>query len=510
MNRPHFLWQKILAFLRIRPVIGGLEITDQVLRLAHFDGKIWQLHAMRLDPGVLENGRIKDRAKFLGSLAALKKDSKVGGRNPNKKISVVVSLSSADVYSQVFGLPILGGEQLAKAVDLNLQMASPGEAGKMYSGWELVGKDDSVGRIDVLSAFVEREAVDEIVEALFTAGFLAMAVEPRSIALTRILRQKGLGVDAKKSYLLLDIDNVGIDFLVIRNSMPYFEYTNLWKDVANADGEISLPKFEEELTASLHQVANFYNQHWTEPIAGVIIAAASLHDVIEKTVAAATTLPVVRLTLEMGQPISSEWLVAIGGSLRSGPKKLGEDEITLLGGTWGGRFQEEQISRFLQFWRVLIPVVFVILIGMFWGASLFLNKTKASLEATSEFTLNAQQTSEVADLEASTTAFNNLVAMTAAAENSINENYTFLGEIEAVAGQDGVTIDHLAFPGGASAISLSGSASSDDRILAFQTDLGNAPGFSAVNLPVTSVQDNGGTYTFQMTFNFSNTASSTF
>ena len=31
---------KLLRFLHIRPVEGGLEVTDQVLRLAYFDGTV--------------------------------------------------------------------------------------------------------------------------------------------------------------------------------------------------------------------------------------------------------------------------------------------------------------------------------------------------------------------------------------------------------------------------------------------------------------------------------------
>src|SRR5271167_4788222 len=112
MNRLQFAFQKFLAFLRIRTIVAGLEVSDQVLRLVYFNGKIWQLTAVRLEPGILENGKIKDREKFLAALNALKTQSKVGGGK--KKISVVTTLGSVNAYSQVFKLPLVTGDGLTK------------------------------------------------------------------------------------------------------------------------------------------------------------------------------------------------------------------------------------------------------------------------------------------------------------------------------------------------------------------------------------------------------------
>jgi hypothetical protein len=490
----HF-FKKLLSLLRVQAIVAGLEVGDDVLRLAYLDDNTWQLHATRLEPGVLENGKIKDRTRFLSTLAALKAESKIGGGNKKKKISVAVSISSAHTYSQVFNLPILEGDALLKAVDLNLRMASPGEASKTYAGWEVVGRDESASRLDVLSAFVDRDVIDDMIQTLFAAGFLAMAVEPRSVALTRILREKGAGIDPRKPYLFLDIDNVGIDFLVIRNGLPYFEYTNLWKDIADVGGEISLQKFEEELGASLRQVINFYNQHWTEPMSAVIIAATTLHESIEKTVAANTAFPAVRLTLEMGQPISSEWLVAIGCSLRG--------EISLLGAEWEDRFREEQMLEFTGFWHILTPIVFGILVAMFFFTNSFIIATKNTVEQSLEFNESTNHVAQLSELTASTTAFNSLVVMTHAAENSAGTTYLLLGTVQAAAEADGVTIEQFSFAGSDAPISLSGSAPSEDRIIAFKSDLGAIAGVSDITLPVTSLEEDGGMYVFQMTFDYS-------
>ena len=65
-----------------------------------------------------------------------------------------------------------------------------------------------------------------------------------------------------KSYLLLDIDNSGIDFLIIRKGKLYFEYASRWNDLADQKGQIYVTKFKEALEADMRQVMNFYTQHW--------------------------------------------------------------------------------------------------------------------------------------------------------------------------------------------------------------------------------------------------------
>lgn len=499
MSRFQFYSQKILAWLHVRTTFAGLEISDQVLRLVYFDGSIWQLYAARLEPDVLEGGKIKDKEKFLASLQALKASSKIG-KDSNRKISVVVSISSANIYSQVIALPNLTGDNLAKAVDLNLRMASPEELAKMYSSWQVVGKNETNSNLEILSSVVDKELVDNVVEVLLEAGFLAVIVEPRPLALTRILQEKGSGIDAKKAYLLVSVDNAGMDFLVIRNNKPYFEYTNRWQGIVDKNGEIALEKFENELTASLRQILTYYGQHWSDPIAAVIISAVTLRDDIERIVAATASLPTARLTLEMGQPISSEWMVGIGCNLR-GIKGEGETaEINLLGAEWENRVFKEQILRFFQFWRVLVPIAFAVLVVMFALADGFVTTVRTSFEGSSGLGPAVVQQQTITQLQASSTAFNNEVALIRNVEALPHPAQAALSNLQAIANPIGVVISHFVFNGAGVQSTITGTASSEDRVIAFKQALTGDSHISALNLPITGVQNNGGVYSFNVTF----------
>jgi Tfp pilus assembly protein PilN len=504
MNAIKFFYQKILSFLRIRTTAGGLEISDEVLRLVYFDGKTRQMAAVRLAPGVMEKGKLKNADAFITAMRELK--LKVpASRDKKKKMNVVVSMSSVNIYSQVFTLPLLEGEELTKAIALNVQMLSPVDVSQEYSGWQILGKDEVNLRLEVLVAFIDKKIVDETVQALFVAGFLTVDVESRALALTRILREKGAGIDVNKSYLLLNIDNSGMDFLVIRKGQLYFEYTNQWADIADEKGQIPVEKFETTLTASLRQVANFYNQHWPEPLSAVILSAAAFGDEAEKSITAAS-LPIINLTLVIGTPVSSEWLVVLGCSLRGLQSSLYDKEINLSGEGAQDTFQKEKFLHFLDFWRIFVPLVLAFLIVISAVADSYFVSTKKTIESQSSFTQQGQSLQQIAALEASSTAFNQSVALFQNAEQQQSPIAPILTSLTNLAANNGVTISHISFTGANAPILLSGVAQTETQIQSLESAISADPKFGPVTLPLSGIQLNNQIYSFSMTFPLSPSA----
>ena len=492
-------FQKMLSFLRVSSRVEGLEVSDQVLRLTYFDRNAWQMEAVRLSPGIMEKGSIKD-APALG-IALRELRSKVPATmGKKKKMNVVVAMSSVNIYSQVFTLPFMEGGDLDKAIDLNVQMASPVDISHAYFDWQLLGRDEVTLRSEIGAAFADKVIVDEMVQMLYSAGFIAVDIESRALALVRVLREKGSVVDNGKSYLLLDIDNSGIDFLIVRNGKLYFEYKNLWADLADDKGQISVVKFEETLASSLRQVLNFYSQHWPEPLAGIILSAVAFKEQAEKAIKDATAFPIVPLALAMDQSISSEWFVALGCGLRGLHFDEKEKEINLSGSGAMDSFHEEQMLDFLGLWRVIIPSVLGCLIIIFVLAYNFLGMTKTDIESSAAFTQQGNQSSNIAALEASSTAFNHSVALLTNAETQVNSNYLMIAEITSVAAANGITISHISFQAANTPILVAGAAQSETQIVAFQRAIQNDSHFGTVTLPLLNIQGNSGAYTFSMTF----------
>ncbi len=497
-------YQRILSLLRVRATVGGLEISDQVLRLVYYNGKTWQMAAVRLAPGVMEKGKLKNADAFIVAMQELK--SKVPQlKNKKKKVNVAVSMSSVNIYSQVFTLPILEGEELNKAVALNVQMLSPVDTSQEYAGWQLLGKDEASLRLEVLAAFIDKQIVDEVVQALFTAGFLTVGIESRALALTRILREKGAGVDVDKSYLLLNIDNSGMDFLVIRKGQLYFEYTNQWAELADEKGQIPVEKFEATLTASLRQVTNFYNQHWPEPLSAVILSAAAFGEQAEKAITAAS-LSIINLTLTMGAPVSSEWLVVLGCSLRGFQLGLHDKEINLSGEGAQETFRKEQLLHFLDFWRIFVPLVLVFLIVIFAVTDSYFASIKGTIESQSSFNQQSHNLQQIAALEASATVFNQSVALFQNAEQQRKSISSMLSTITNLAANNGVTISHISFTAANAPILLSGVAQTETQIESLESAISANPIFGSATLPLSGIQLNNQIYSFTMTFPLSPSA----
>ncbi len=410
-------------------------------------------------------------------------------------------MSSIGIYSQVFSLPIIEGENLEKAIQLNVQMVSPIEASQAYSGWQKVGEDKASLRLEILSAFVDKSVIDELNQALFDGGFVAAAVDSRALSLARLFREEGIGFDENKSYVLLSIDSSGMDFLIIRRSQLYFEYFSPWREAADEKGEIQISSFNAAITRNLHRVMNFYSQHWPEPLEGVILSATALVDETKKVVAENFSLPVRELRLSMDQSIGPEWFVALGCGLRGVKPRGADKEVSLLGIGAAEEFYREQLIGFMSFWRLLVPLVLGLLVVSFFLSDLFLIQTRHSLEARALPTFSGEQTKEYSTLAAQADDFNRSVKLIESVQSSLFSDGKLWDKISGIMATAGVKPDHLSFQGINSPVALSGTAKSEDQVMAFKSALANDPEFGGVNLPISNIETNPEGVSFSLTFN---------
>lgn len=495
--RIRYYLEKILDFLRVRSAIGGLEISDTLLRFAYFDGKIWRLSGLRLEPGIMAKGKIQNYEGLVSSLKRLK--SLIAGKKENgQKINTVVSLSSISVYSQVFSLPIIEGENLEKAIQLNIQMVSPIEASQAYSGWQTVGEDRRSLRLEILSAFIEKDTVDKISKALFDGGFLTVAVESRALALARLVRQQGAGIDVNLPYIVLNLDNSGLDLLIVRMGQLYFEYFTPWRDIAGDKGEISKSTFETTVIRNLHQVINFYSQHWTEPLKEVIVSAVALKEDIIKIIQSNFQLSVRDLKLKTDQPLGTEWFVALGSGLRGLMSRSEDAEVSLLGMGAKETFHRHQFLNFFNFWRVLFPVSMGLLFAAFLISNIFVARMRWSIESRPFFNFQIEETKEMRDIRARAKNFNELVSKITFVQKAAVSKSRVWDKVGDIATKSEITVYRFYFQS-ADSIAFSGLAKSNDKIIAFNDSMARDPQFANVSVPLESIKPEEDGLSFSMT-----------
>ncbi|MDO8515880.1 MAG: hypothetical protein Q7S28_01370 [bacterium] len=495
-----FFIKGILTFLRINPVIGGFEISDTALRYVAFLNGRWELVSMRLPPGIIVGGVVKEYAQLVAALFTFRENIVSEKRRDDAKLGVVVSLSSISIYTQVFSLPFIEGENLEKAIQLNIQMVSPAESSQTYSGWQFARRDYEKLRLEVLSAFVNRAVVDNIRAALEEAGFLAIAVESRALSLVRLLKEQAAGFDPEKPSIVVSLDTNGIDFFVVRHGNLYFDYFTSWADLQGEERVPGSDAFARIVIRNFHQVLNFYNSHWPEPLAGVWLAMGDMTQMIQKIIKENFGFDAEEVRLTLKESLSHDWFIPLGGALRGLSARNKDADLSLLGIDAQEEFREEQLLNFTHFWRTLMPASMALLILILLGAHFFLINTKQDLEANQLLNLAEPELVDIQAYETKAIEFNESVAMLTAAEGSVTPKNTLIKKLFALMADNGITLSRLNYQMGKDLIGLSASAFTQDDMVLFKRALETDPMFLNVDLPLPNIQVCGERICFTINF----------
>ena len=199
---------------------------------------------------------------------------------------------------------------------------------------------------------------------------------------------------------------------------------------------------------------------------------------------------------------SPEWFVGFGCALRGQNANLKDKEINLSGDGALDTFHEERFVNFMSLWRVLVPAVLALLVLVLVLADSFLNNIRQGIEAQPGFTQQGGESAQIQALEASSTVFNQAIALAAGAEGQISKNYLLVAEINGIASANSISVNHISFQGGGTPILVSGLSPTTADIASFKTAIQSDRHFGTVTLPILNIQpNNGGSgYTFSMTF----------
>lgn len=493
--------ERILKFLRARSLVAGLEINDAALRFTYWTGREWQMISLRLPPGIILGGHVENPALFAQALLALRKQIKV--RGDQKRVNVIVCLSSVDVYTQVFSLPELSVDSLERAVDLNIRMISPSDLSQMYAGWQLLSRaSKNVRAWEVLSGFIPRAVVDPIVTALAGTGFLPVAVESKAVALARLVRSLTVGFDAEKPALVLLLDGNGLDFLVLRSGQLYFEYATPWADVPGADKGVTKEMLQSVITRNLAQVRNFFEQQWpSESVTDIWLSASALEAELEQILAANFKDLTVRIIRLRGtQEIPADWHIALGSGLRGQMPRRDDREMSLMGIGARAEFAEEELLSFLAFWRVLVPVALGLLLVLFVLVESYLKTVNTSLQAQIANQPGNSRLKEIDTLEKRAEEFNRAVAMVQKIEQGTDLKEPILRALDDVITRSGVKIVRMGFQNKESPITLAAEASSEDQIRGLKNLLDTSDTFAETRLPYAEIKPGPQGLSFTVSF----------
>jgi hypothetical protein len=498
MKNIYFL-EKLSKILKIKQDVGALEISDNVIRHLNFNGKNWVLNGVRLAPGIMSNGEIKDYKAFVEALYELRRQI-FKNKKSSKKLNVLVTLSSIDVYTQIFNLPLIEGENLQKSIDLNLKMIAPKDISKLYSSWEIIEESKQFMHIEVLASFIDKKIIDDLTKALIETNFIVRSIEFKNFSLARFMREKVLNFDKEKFYLVVTIDDSGIKTLILKNGKFYFEYFSFWNELSANEKEILWSKFESGFNRHLHQVINFYNSRFNEELEGVFLITSSFRNKIVEIINSNFNIKVLDFILNENIQINPEWFAIFGVWLRGkiSPKK--DKELNLLGIESFLGFMEHQIIQFFEFWKLLLSFSFGIGILVLFISYLFLSSTLSSLKEKTSAIKSGKQVTEIKTLQNNIEEFNKLTAMIKNIENSYLGRNLILEKIIQKVKENNIIIQNLSFEEETKKINLLAFAQSEDDISKFKKSLESDQFFASIDLPFSEIKSSDAGKVFSISF----------
>ncbi|MBI5079517.1 hypothetical protein HZB06_02500 [Candidatus Wolfebacteria bacterium] len=489
---------QILNFINPQPPIGGLEISESDLRFVGFKrGNVFRF-GLKLAPGIIEDGKIKNRQDFLTALLKLR--AEIAGKTA-KRIYIVVNISDSDIYTEIFNLPFTASANINEAANLNLQMISPIDINFSYYDWQLLGEKVIEGsdQLEFFGAFIPKHVINEYESVLTEAGFGVAAVEFPGLSLTRILIEAGEEILKDKAYFLLYLGGNGLTFCLIKNGNLYFAHSVSWSSVYGSERKIVFDSFKKLIIDETKKVLNFYENHWQgNAIENFLIVAPGLINEISRIVSENFPSLTVKIpVLKKFKELTTEWFAALGGAVRGLIPRSEDTIISLASIGTEEKFRQFQTLNFIKIWRniVFASLFFVFLI--FASAEWFLIKTEKALEKNTVNASVVAEKEEIGRLENEAINFNKKIESVLAAKKQSAEFSPFFEKIRELAAEE-VTIDRILVQSAETPVIISGRAKGEKAVIDFKDVLEKTPQFKNINLPFSTITPAGN----QM-FNFS-------
>ncbi len=465
--------------------IAGLEISNTSLKYLLIKGTAIVQASLRLPPGIIEHGLIKDRKNFVAALRNL--HSQVGPLA--RPLNVVLLLPSNLVFAQAFSVPIIDKEHLEESINLNLQMISPNRIEDSYYDWQEIKENKDLGHLDLLGAFASSSVVSEYESALKEAQITVVAAEFPGLSLARLIRDRWLGIEAEQHYVLMYLRGEGMLITILRNGNLYFNHFTPWAEIK---GGFDLKKttFEDVkgfVAAELQRVLNFYLGKVGRPLEEAILISPVFNYEIVKLVTETLGLKIRNLTIAELPDLQPGWFPALGAALRGIISRGKDSFISLTQTSTMTEYYQERLISFLGSWRNIIlgTLAFIFVSYIVVDTSFVQQEKQLQLRTTVEFSLADLQNSQL--IQSKISSFNKLLSWIEKVAPQEAAWSTFTQHMQAVAGNE-IMLERLFADKTNKTVQISGKAPSEQSAIAYKNRLVKEPLIENLLLPLSNLR----------------------
>ncbi len=184
-----------------------VNIEERSLRLLTAKGgKVQKWGQVPLNPGLVENGLIRDPAQVGLALEMLFGEHKA----PKKDVVTSLTVIGLGSTSQVLDLPRMKPNLLADAVSREARRVMPVPVEELYLSYQVIGERGDMQQVYVLGA--PRDLVDAHVSAFQMVGVQLKAIDLKPLALVRAVNQRNA--------VIADLENESFHVVVVADAVP--------------------------------------------------------------------------------------------------------------------------------------------------------------------------------------------------------------------------------------------------------------------------------------------------
>lgn len=444
----------------------ALSFSDNQLQLAQADGKGRVRISLEKDlpPGIIERGTIKKREELTSIVADFLKSAKLKHR------FVVVGLPEVRAFTRVLTLPPLRLEELDDAARWESEPLVPFPLEKAYLDWMILERTEKGVRVLVVA--LPQDLVEGYAKILEELGFQPVAFETTSLSLARLVEKDAVTtmiIELKEKEAVLVIVGAGGGIEV--------SSTIFFKDVKEA---------KEELFSTIDHLLTFYQKKVKKKdekkkIAKIIFCGKEVKSEWVKEAEKRTGIK--SEVLNIKQPN-----LASIASLAKKDVAAPIDEKTInliplrIQGLYDRAAKVKEISTWLKFGLLCLFLGFfgysVVTARVYFETKMIEGKI---------IELQASISPEAVETEQRAKSLNDRAQRIVSLSKSQVKIVPLLSLIRQTAGE-GVRVTHCSFDGERNVIFVNGIADHRDNLLAFRDALENTDQFSAVQIPLTSLE----------------------
>jgi len=491
-------WQKLLV---PEFTISAICIEDRMVRVFCFDrkiNKITKVGKYALPRGIIEEGILKKPEQLKSFFNSLK--NKLWPKEKN--VWVVLSLPSANFFTNILSLPELDSDRFYEAIVFNTQMIAPLPMEESYFDWEDWGQSNKDEEREIFIALGVKKQIDPYLEILKEVGFNIVAIEPMALSLARFNYEF---IEKEKPTLIIDLRAEGIEFIITEGKKLIFFDFDSWHEIFGKDipSKITTDLLKKHMGVEIPMLLNFYSLKRKKIIQQFVFLGfnTQLVNVLIRWIQIQYQLTPIQVKLPAYlSKASRDWFGVIGTALR-GLISRNEDTLVSLAPVGTERdYEQNHLLSIISLWsKIIITVglVMVFLLGLL-NNTFFRNIQNQYYEAAAN-PLDPKTREKESNLVKEANEFNNLITKFIQIQKYEVDWKEKLEIIFKEAGSSSVNIKRILVSAApANNITIQGEASKKSLIVDFKDALDKSNLFSDISLPLSALVDTPQGVTFNL------------